>query len=143
MATFASFERKLQLTDLQVLQNLQDTVVTNLKGTVLFLDEVPTSKKVSEVRTVAVDRLRFLRNFGLALGMRVVMAGTGATAANMIGLANPGFGTPASASRLRSADIGWMEICFFGVPCDSLPQRTRSTWNVRGLPNSWSAKHRM
>jgi hypothetical protein len=82
--------------------NLQDTVLMYLKDTVLFLDEVLPSKESPEA-TSAAERLRFLRNFGRALGMRVVMAGTAATAANMIGVANP---TTPVASRSGDAEVG-------------------------------------
>jgi hypothetical protein len=78
-----------QLTVRQVRMNLQDTTVReNLQGTVLFLDEVLPSKESPEAATerTLAERLRFLRSFGRALGMRVVMAGTAATAANMIGV---------------------------------------------------------
>jgi hypothetical protein len=88
----------------------QATALNNLKDTVLFLDEV-LPKKNSE----ATEQLRFLLNFGRALGMRVVLAGTAATAAIMIRVANPG-GDILDASRLGEADIGWMEIYFLWSP---------------------------
>jgi hypothetical protein len=46
--------------------------------------------------------------------MRVVKAGTAATAANMIGLVNPS--DRSSVSRSGPADIGWMEIHFLFSP---------------------------
>jgi hypothetical protein len=70
---------------------------------------------------VAAKRLRFLRNFGRALGMRVVMAGTAATAAIINGVANPMDGTPASFSRIGDADVGWMEIYFLWIPVRPFP----------------------
>jgi hypothetical protein len=102
-----------------VLENLQDAVLENLQGAVLFLDEVLPSKVSPEAtaeHTDAANRLRFLRNFGRALGMRVVMAGTAATAANMIGVANPSVGIIPAASRVGKAEVGWMEICFLWSP---------------------------
>jgi hypothetical protein len=110
-------KKKKKLDRSQVLSSLQLTVRKNLQRTVLFLDEVLPSKEspgaTTEPSKVA-ERLRFLRNFGHALGMRVVMAGTAATAANMIGVANPSGVTP--ASRSGPADIGWMEIYFLCSP---------------------------
>jgi hypothetical protein len=72
------------------------------------LDEVLPRKEsqATPVHSAAAEQLRFLRN----LGMRVVMAGTAATAANMIGVANPSDVSP--ASRSGKADVGWMEIHF-------------------------------
>ena len=46
----------------------------------LFIDEALPD----DLYTNAKENLRFLRNLGIALRMRVVMAGTAATAANML-----------------------------------------------------------
>ena len=96
------------------LSPLQDRTVGDsmkrLAGTVLFLDEVlpPSGDQFEE----AVSRLRFVRNLGRALGMRVVMAGTAATAANMISMRGKAANAALEASRGGEAERGWMEIEF-------------------------------
>jgi len=72
---------------------------TDASKNVLFLDEaLPRNQASSRNKPFTdYDTLRFVRNMGRILGWRVVVAGTGATAANMIAESSP-FGA-VSASR--------------------------------------------
>jgi hypothetical protein len=86
------------------------------KDTVLFLDEVQSGRYPKDTEDKDAKRLRFLRNFGRALGMRVVMAGTAATHANMIEavipVRVPYYGSYTSGPK----NTGWMEIYFLCSP---------------------------
>jgi hypothetical protein len=56
--------------------------------------------------------LQFTRNFGRALGMRVVMAGTGATVANMVKSHYQRDSDTLTHGRTGEADVGWVECEF-------------------------------
>jgi hypothetical protein len=97
------------------------SALKKLQGTILFLDEVLPSIRPPIGTTIsAANRLRFMRNFGRALGMRVVMAGTAANAANMIGEASPGDGDQLEGSRGGESDTSWILIQFLRSPIPPL-----------------------
>ena len=117
----------------------------DLDGTVLFVDEALPSKKLEESITKNAeiqtdtqakgvekpecpkDRLKFLRNLGRVLGMRAVLAGTAATAANMWTIP-----TNQTKSQSRTADKNytWAVVQFL---YRHLP---------RPVPNNRSISHR-
>ena len=78
-----------------------------LKGKILFIDEALNN-------TNDLPFLRFLRNFGRVLGMRCVLAGTAATAANML-CENWNKEQPELTPGSRGSDDGerlWCVVCF-------------------------------
>jgi len=77
---------------------------------VLFIDEaLPGTDSTSTDRGNACKRMRFLRNLGRTMDMRVVLAGTAVTAANMI----PETHASMSSSRVDGMEHGWMQVIFW------------------------------
>ena len=143
-------------------ENRRGKMLEYLKDKVLFVDEVLPSSTVSEVRSKdpeewhlklwvtfqnlfngpppvtesekekAKNRLKFLRNFGRQLEMRVVLAGTAATAANMSTNHEAN-----SASRFQKSDMTWAEVLFLYKPIETLQIGTKSNFKVRPLVHKW------
>lgn len=82
----------------------------SLNEKVLFIDEaLPSPSDASEEQIIlAEDRLRFLRNLGRALGMRVILAGTATTAVNMTSEYGSGK-NPASRGK-GHGDKAWAQV---------------------------------
>lgn len=72
-------DKKIKRHDFESLDKPEE----NLRQVVLFVDEALPSPGSSKGTECPKDRLKFLRNLGRVLQMRVVLAGTAATAANM------------------------------------------------------------
>jgi len=92
--------------------------VETLDEVVLFVDEaLPKNSNVANEKTEVhpIRLLKFTRNLGRALGMRVVIAGTASTIANMV---NSNYGNFASQSQSRTGDAerGWVECEFLWRP---------------------------
>ncbi len=90
----------------------------------------------------AADRskLRFLRNLGRAMGMRVVLAGTAATAANMIAEDKD----EKSASRTGEGGNAWVEVAFLWQVMDEETMDTilpESVLKKISLPESSSVNY--
>jgi len=79
-------------------------------GVVFFIDEAVPPKKSDAPEDRA--KLRFLCNLGCAMGMRVVLAGTAATAANMISLDKDCNFASRMGSKGGSSSNAWAEIVF-------------------------------
>lgn len=109
-------ERSLQLVRIDKTQSLL--------GKVLFLDEaLPAPSGASEVDIIhAEDRLRFLRNLGRALGMRVILAGTATTAVNFQ-VAYGSSKNPASRSE-GHGDKGWAQVELLSKYAKPFPNAT-------------------
>ncbi|KAL7573625.1 hypothetical protein ACA910_008756 [Epithemia clementina (nom. ined.)] len=85
-------------------------MLQKMKNDILFVDEaLPKNGNYEHAK-----RLRFVRNLGRALGMRTVLAGTAATAANMLA-ATPS-SSVAEASRSGDAQQGWAQCVFLWQP---------------------------
>ena len=88
-----------------------------LERKILFIDEaLPPGNVSEEERKDALDLLRFLRNTGRALGMRVVLAGTSAVVANMIE-------DPSSVQRNGAPSRCEFRDSFHWISCEFLCQR--------------------
>ena len=116
-----------------------------LEKNVLFIDEAlpsPTSEKSSKLTEIQPEidpksRLKFLRNLGRVLLMRVVLAGTGATAANMRTMPNNASGS----SREEREDCTWAEVEFLYRPI--IYKEDRPQIKYRPLLHNWLSEHRI
>jgi len=110
-----------------------------LKGTILFIDEaLPCANVNSELMNKGLNRLRFLRNFGRLLGMKVVLAGTSAVAANMI------CQTSAVASNSRNPTMATSRLAdehsFHWASCTFFKPRIQKEELKRSHPTYASSK---
>ncbi|KAL7580578.1 hypothetical protein ACA910_003699 [Epithemia clementina (nom. ined.)] len=85
-------------------------MLQKMKNGILFVDEALPKNGIYE----HANRLRFVRNIGQALCMRTVLAGTAASAANMLA-ATPS-SSVAEASRSGDAEQGWVQCVFVWQP---------------------------
>lgn len=98
------------------------------KGLVLFIDEVLPGGLFGQDFLESYQKLRFLRNFGRANEMHVVLAGTAALAANITIPKS----IPIPESRHQAGLIAWAEIAFL----DAL-QDMDGPGKVRPLVAAW------
>ncbi|KAL7580554.1 hypothetical protein ACA910_003679 [Epithemia clementina (nom. ined.)] len=91
---------------------LDSHMLNKMKNDILFADEA--LPKNGNYDYEHANRLRFVRNLGRALGMRTVLAGTAASAANMLA-ATPS-SSVAEASRSGDAEQGWVQCVFVWQP---------------------------
>ena len=94
-----------------------DQMRLSLKDSVFFVDEaVPQFGSGPQAFEEALDFLRFVRNLGRALEMRVITAGTAASAANLLAESLRGSVEECKASRSGEAEMGWGEVVFLWRP---------------------------
>jgi len=94
-----------------------EEAIEKIKDAILFIDEaLPRSQSSNNMaRTDAINRLRFMRNLGRAAGMRVVLAGTAATIANIICDYSDG----GAQSRIEgNTEICWAVCEFFWLSAE-------------------------
>jgi len=84
------------------------SLIEKFDRVVLFIDEAFPEKNSTLEDGKRGKRLRFIRNVGRLMRMRVVLAGTAATATNMI----PEKYVPPSVSRTEVPECAWAEIMF-------------------------------
>ena len=130
---------KRKLPTLEIGEKVKETTSldkTNFENSILFLDEAlsPKSRQDKKTQEGALERIKFLRNLGRVLGMRVCIAGTSSVCANIFEKTRS---TGTDASRvLTTRTLQRMDFHFLWRPMTSQSSAVKiHTWWVHRICN--------